>query len=349
MSDLVLAYPGARASTRVRVASGSLDAPGRVHALADRRAAGRPGHGFARRAALGRARGAVAPARGHLALVTLARARRGAQQARRGARAAVAGLRRGRTRARRRRGRARRRRGRRPGRLRRRDLAARRAVDRRPHHACSRRSTAASAARPAIDLAAGQEPGRARSTSPPACSWTPTRWRRCPRATCAPGSPRWSRWASRSTRPLFAWCERHADALAAGEPAALAGAVARAIRVKARVVHGRRARARGRRAHGAQLRPHARARDRGRARLPRAAARRGGGDRHARGGRAQRARGGTRARRTRPARGDARPPRAAGRACRRRRSRSCSPRWRTDKKRSRRRGPLGVDAPNRTC
>ncbi len=36
--------------------------------------------------------------------------------------------------------------------------------------------------------------------------------------------------------PLFAWCERHADALAAGEPVALAGAVARAIRVKARVV-----------------------------------------------------------------------------------------------------------------
>jgi 3-dehydroquinate synthase len=36
--------------------------------------------------------------------------------------------------------------------------------------------------------------------------------------------------------PLFAWCERHADDLAAGDPAALAGAVARAIRVKARVV-----------------------------------------------------------------------------------------------------------------
>jgi 3-dehydroquinate synthase len=35
---------------------------------------------------------------------------------------------------------------------------------------------------------------------------------------------------------LFAWCERHAEALAAGEPAALAGAVARAIRAKARVV-----------------------------------------------------------------------------------------------------------------
>jgi 3-dehydroquinate synthase len=36
--------------------------------------------------------------------------------------------------------------------------------------------------------------------------------------------------------PLFAWCERHADALAAADPGALAGAVARAIRVKARVV-----------------------------------------------------------------------------------------------------------------
>lgn len=35
---------------------------------------------------------------------------------------------------------------------------------------------------------------------------------------------------------LFAWCERHADELADGDPAALAGAVARAIRVKARVV-----------------------------------------------------------------------------------------------------------------
>ncbi len=35
---------------------------------------------------------------------------------------------------------------------------------------------------------------------------------------------------------LFAWCERNAEKLAAGEPAALAGAVARAIRVKARVV-----------------------------------------------------------------------------------------------------------------
>ncbi len=36
--------------------------------------------------------------------------------------------------------------------------------------------------------------------------------------------------------PLFAWCEREADALAAGAPEALAGAVARAIRAKARVV-----------------------------------------------------------------------------------------------------------------
>ena len=35
---------------------------------------------------------------------------------------------------------------------------------------------------------------------------------------------------------LFEWCERNADALADGEPAALAGAVARAIRTKARVV-----------------------------------------------------------------------------------------------------------------
>ena len=35
---------------------------------------------------------------------------------------------------------------------------------------------------------------------------------------------------------LFAWCERYADELAAGDPRALAGAVARAIRVKARVV-----------------------------------------------------------------------------------------------------------------
>ncbi len=35
---------------------------------------------------------------------------------------------------------------------------------------------------------------------------------------------------------LFAWCERQADGLAAGEPPALAGAVARAIRAKARVV-----------------------------------------------------------------------------------------------------------------
>jgi 3-dehydroquinate synthase len=35
---------------------------------------------------------------------------------------------------------------------------------------------------------------------------------------------------------LFAWLERHADALAAGEPQALAGAVARSIRAKARVV-----------------------------------------------------------------------------------------------------------------
>ncbi len=35
---------------------------------------------------------------------------------------------------------------------------------------------------------------------------------------------------------LFAWCERNADALAAREPRALAGAVARAVRVKARVV-----------------------------------------------------------------------------------------------------------------
>jgi 3-dehydroquinate synthase len=35
---------------------------------------------------------------------------------------------------------------------------------------------------------------------------------------------------------LFAWLERHADALTAGEPQALAGAVARSIRAKARVV-----------------------------------------------------------------------------------------------------------------
>ncbi len=35
---------------------------------------------------------------------------------------------------------------------------------------------------------------------------------------------------------LFRWCERHAGALAAGEPAALAGAVRRAIRAKAAVV-----------------------------------------------------------------------------------------------------------------
>jgi 3-dehydroquinate synthase len=35
---------------------------------------------------------------------------------------------------------------------------------------------------------------------------------------------------------LFAWLERHAEALAAGEPQALAGAVARSIRAKARVV-----------------------------------------------------------------------------------------------------------------
>lgn len=39
-----------------------------------------------------------------------------------------------------------------------------------------------------------------------------------------------------SDAPLFRWCEGHADALAAGEPGALAGAVKRAIRVKARVV-----------------------------------------------------------------------------------------------------------------
>jgi 3-dehydroquinate synthase len=36
--------------------------------------------------------------------------------------------------------------------------------------------------------------------------------------------------------PLFRWCERAADALAAGEPGALAVAVTRAIRAKARVV-----------------------------------------------------------------------------------------------------------------
>jgi 3-dehydroquinate synthase len=35
---------------------------------------------------------------------------------------------------------------------------------------------------------------------------------------------------------LFAWCERHADALAAGDPAVLARAVERAVRLKARVV-----------------------------------------------------------------------------------------------------------------
>ena len=35
---------------------------------------------------------------------------------------------------------------------------------------------------------------------------------------------------------LFAWLERHADALAAGEPQALAGVVARSIRAKSRVV-----------------------------------------------------------------------------------------------------------------
>lgn len=35
---------------------------------------------------------------------------------------------------------------------------------------------------------------------------------------------------------LFAWLERHAEALAAGEPQALAGAVSRSIRAKARVV-----------------------------------------------------------------------------------------------------------------
>lgn len=35
---------------------------------------------------------------------------------------------------------------------------------------------------------------------------------------------------------LFRWCERHADALAAGEPRALEGAVARAVRAKARIV-----------------------------------------------------------------------------------------------------------------
>ena len=38
--------------------------------------------------------------------------------------------------------------------------------------------------------------------------------------------------------PLFRWCEKHAQPLAAGEPKALAGAVERAIRVKARVVMG---------------------------------------------------------------------------------------------------------------
>lgn len=37
-------------------------------------------------------------------------------------------------------------------------------------------------------------------------------------------------------RALFEWCERRADELAAGEEAAIAGAVARAVRVKARVV-----------------------------------------------------------------------------------------------------------------
>jgi 3-dehydroquinate synthase len=37
---------------------------------------------------------------------------------------------------------------------------------------------------------------------------------------------------------LFAWLERRADALAAGEPEALTGAVARAVRAKARVVLG---------------------------------------------------------------------------------------------------------------
>jgi 3-dehydroquinate synthase len=37
-------------------------------------------------------------------------------------------------------------------------------------------------------------------------------------------------------RPLFEWCEDHAEALAAGEDAALAGATERAVRVKARVV-----------------------------------------------------------------------------------------------------------------
>jgi len=35
---------------------------------------------------------------------------------------------------------------------------------------------------------------------------------------------------------LFAWCERHADELSAGDPAALAGAVTRTLRAKARVV-----------------------------------------------------------------------------------------------------------------
>ena len=37
---------------------------------------------------------------------------------------------------------------------------------------------------------------------------------------------------------LFRWTERHVEALAAGEPAALAGAIVRSLRIKARVVQG---------------------------------------------------------------------------------------------------------------
>ena len=179
------------------------------------------------------------------------------------------------------RGRARRRRGRRSRRLRGRDLAARRAVGRRSDDACSPRWTRASAARTA-STCRGQEPGR---RVPPA----PRRGDRSggARDAAAPAPPRRARRGGedrlRGRRaPGCPGSSETPDALAAGGRRSPCSdrVVERAVAAKARVVQADERD--GRAPHRAQLRPHARARARAARRVPPAAARRGGRDRHAR-------------------------------------------------------------------
>ncbi len=99
----------------------------------------------------------------------------------------------------------------------------------------------------AVDLPAGQEPGRrvpsaARGDRRHHACCAP-----CPTANCAPAWPRWSSTARSSTRGFLGWLDAHADALLARDDAALAEAIARSCEFKADVVardpfeHGDRA------------------------------------------------------------------------------------------------------------